>query len=66
MDTMPALESELVKQARIELRRLPLGRAPWHAKRDRQPFQPRRAGATRLMLINPEGYFWSEVTASSL
>jgi ribulose-5-phosphate 4-epimerase/fuculose-1-phosphate aldolase len=67
MDTMPALESELVKQARIELAAI----CRWAARLGMQSgidnhFSLAVPGRPDLMLINPEGYFWSEVTAGSL
>jgi ribulose-5-phosphate 4-epimerase/fuculose-1-phosphate aldolase len=67
MDTMPALENDLVRQARIELAAI----CRWASRMGMQSgidnhFSLAVPGRPDLMLINPEGYFWSEVTASSL
>jgi ribulose-5-phosphate 4-epimerase/fuculose-1-phosphate aldolase len=67
MDTMAVLDSELVKQARIELAAI----CRWAARLGMQSgidnhFSLAVPGRPDLMLINPEGWFWSEVTASSL
>ena len=67
MDTMPALENDLVKQARIELAAI----CRWASRMGMQSgidnhFSLAVPGRPDLMLINPNGYFWAEVTASSL
>ncbi len=67
MDTMPVLESELVKQTKIEL----AAACRWAARLGLQSgvcnhFSVAVPGRPDLMLINPEGYFWAEVTVSSL
>jgi len=67
MDTMPVLETERVKQARIELAAI----CRWAARLGLQSgidnhFSLAVPGRPDLMLINPEGYFWAEVTAGSL
>lgn len=67
MDTMPVLDNELVRQARIELAAI----CRWAARLGMQSgidnhFSLAVPARPDLMLINPEGYFWSEVTASNL
>ena len=67
MDTMPALDSELIRQAKVELAAI----CRWAARLGLQSgidnhFSLAVPGRPDLMLINPEGYFWSEVTAGSL
>ena len=67
MDTMPALESELVKRTKIEL----AAACRWAARLGLQSgidnhFSVAVPGRPDLMLINPEGFFWSEVSVGSL
>jgi ribulose-5-phosphate 4-epimerase/fuculose-1-phosphate aldolase len=67
MDTMPVLESNLIKQAKIEL----AAACRWAARLELQSgvcnhFSVAVPGRPDLMLINPEGYFWAEVTVGSL
>lgn len=69
MDTMQAqsLDSEAIRQAKIEL----AATCRWAARLGFQSgvcnhFSVAVPGRPDLMLINPEGYFWSEVTVSSL
>jgi len=67
MDTMTSLDTEAIRQARIEL----AATCRWAARLGFQSgvcnhFSLAVPGRPDLMLINPEGYFWSEVTASSL
>jgi ribulose-5-phosphate 4-epimerase/fuculose-1-phosphate aldolase len=67
MDTMPVLDNELVRQAKIELAAI----CRWAARLGMQSgidnhFSLSVPGRPDLMLINPDGYFWSEVTTSSL
>jgi len=67
MDTMPALDSDLVKQAKLEL----AATCRWAARLGLQSgvdnhFSLAVPGRPDLMLINPEGYFWSEVSVGSL
>ena len=67
MDTMPALDSALVTQTKIEL----AAACRWAARLGLQSgvcnhFSVAVPGRPDLMLINPEGYFWAEVTVGSL
>jgi ribulose-5-phosphate 4-epimerase/fuculose-1-phosphate aldolase len=69
MDTMQAqsLDSEAIRQAKIEL----AATCRWASRLGFQSgvcnhFSVAVPGRPDLMLINPEGYFWSEVTAGSL
>jgi ribulose-5-phosphate 4-epimerase/fuculose-1-phosphate aldolase len=67
MDTMPALDRDLVKQTKIEL----AAACRWAARLGLQSgvcnhFSVAVPGRPDLMLINPEGYFWSEVSVGSL
>lgn len=67
MDTMPVVDSELVRQAKIELAAI----CRWASRLGMQSgidnhFSLAVPGRPDLMLINPEGHFWSEVTAGSL
>jgi len=67
MDTHVAAGADAVAQARIEL----AAACRWAARQGFQSgvcnhFSLSVPGRPDLMLINPEGYFWSEVTASSL
>ena len=67
MDTMQSLDSEAIRQAKIEL----VAACRWASRLGFQSgvcnhFSVAVPGRPDLMLINPEGYFWSEVTVSSL
>ena len=67
MDTMPTLDSDLLRQTKIEL----AAACRWAARLELQSgvcnhFSVAVPGRPDLMLINPEGYFWSEVTVGSL
>lgn len=69
MDTMQTtgLDTEAIRQAKIEL----AATCRWAARLGFQSgvcnhFSTAVPGRPDLMLINPEGYFWSEVTVSSL
>ena len=67
MDTMQILDTEAIRQAKIEL----AATCRWAARLGFQSgvcnhFSVAVPGRPDLMLINPEGYFWSEVTVSSL
>jgi ribulose-5-phosphate 4-epimerase/fuculose-1-phosphate aldolase len=64
---MPAPGDELIQQTKIEL----AATCRWAARLGFQSgvcnhFSVAVPGRPDLILINPEGYFWSEVTASSL
>jgi ribulose-5-phosphate 4-epimerase/fuculose-1-phosphate aldolase len=67
MDTHVAATTDAVTQARIEL----AAACRWASRLGFQSgvcnhFSVSVPGRPDLMLINPEGYFWAEVTASSL
>ena len=67
MDAVQFTDNELVQRARIEL----AATCRWAARLGMQSgvcnhFSVAVPGRPDLMLINPEGFFWSEVTASSL
>lgn len=67
MDTHVAAATDAVMQARVEL----AAACRWAARLGFQSgvcnhFSVAVPGRPDLMLINPEGYFWAEVTASSL
>ena len=67
MDAVQAIDNAAVQQARIEL----AATCRWAARLGFQSgvcnhFSVAVPGRPDLMLINPEGYFWGEVTASSI
>ena len=67
MDVDQTLDSAAVQQARIEL----AAACRWAARLGFQSgvcnhFSVAVPGRPDLMLINPEGYFWDEVTASNI
>ncbi len=67
MDGVHGLENEAIRQARVEL----AAACRWAARHGLQTgicnhFSAVVPGRPDLMLVNPEGYFWSEVTAGSL
>lgn len=67
MDSIQPLDTETIRQTKIEL----AATCRWAARLGFQSgvcnhFSVVVPGRPDLMLINPEGYFWSEVTASSL
>ena len=67
MDTLQPIDNETIRQTRIEL----AATCRWASRLGFQSgvcnhFSVAVPGRPDLMLINPEGYFWSEVTAGSL
>ena len=67
MDSIQPVDTETIRQTKIEL----AATCRWAARLGLQSgvcnhFSVVVPGRPDLMLINPEGYFWSEVTASSL
>ena len=67
MDPMPLVDGEAVRQAKVEL----AATCRWAARLGMQSgvcnhFSVVVPGRPDLMLINPEGYFWSEVSVGSL
>ncbi|MGI4798773.1 MAG: class II aldolase/adducin family protein [Janthinobacterium lividum] len=67
MDMTQTFDEAAVRQARIEL----AAACRWAARHDLQTgicnhFSMIVPGRPDLMLVNPEGYFWSEVTASNI
>jgi len=67
MDTLQPVDNEAIRQTKIELAAI----CRWAARLGFQSgvcnhFSVAVPGRPDLMLINPEGYFWSEVTAGSL
>jgi ribulose-5-phosphate 4-epimerase/fuculose-1-phosphate aldolase len=67
MDTIQTVDNETIRQAKIEL----AATCRWAARLDLQSgvcnhFSVAVPGRPDLMLINPEGYFWSEVSVGSL
>jgi len=67
MDTLQPVDNEAIRQTKIELAAI----CRWAARLGFQSgvcnhFSVAVPGRPDLMLINPEGHFWSEVTAGSL
>src|SRR5580704_6832887 len=67
MDSVQIIDNEAITQAKIEL----AATCRWAARLGLQSgvcnhFSVAVPGRPDLMLINPEGYFWAEVTVSSL
>jgi len=67
MDTNLPIDTAAIQQAKVEL----AAACRWAARLGFQSgvcnhFSVAAPGRPDLMLINPEGYFWSEVTASSI